>query len=529
MMKKSLRAALFALPALLLSPSMAASLLVSSPQVVPILKGAEFNPLVCLESESEDASRLPQLSLRVQPASCVKELRLIRGSKEGFVIPQEPEILARATPDEQGNVSFKSLPIPEGESFLWLDVQLKDDATVGSQLQISEVQARIGEQTRSLGRASTHRIGQMVAFCDDEVTQLDGCLRRSKDFRIPGLITTKAGTLIGSFDARYDGWVDLCADIDVATVRSTDGGQTWSKPRVSLDIGQGDANGCGDACIVQDDSGRIWLQALGVHFNGGRANRLSQTGYDFDKTTQWYMTTSDDDGQTWSRELINATKALKKEEWNGLLAGPGRGLVLRDGTIVFPAQFWMENPRRYGTSMLCYSKDGGATWQASKPSFPNASEAQVVELTDGSIMINCRAGKGQGARSVYTTKDLGETWEQHESHAKALSEPSCQASLLAIDSKRYGRVLLFSNPVSTQSRSQMSVRYSLDEGKTWQAGLEYDSRVGGGYSCLTMVDEETVGLFYESSQGHGSGQRYLGIAFLRIPLKDIIEGGASGK
>lgn len=509
---------------LLALPCLADSLSFTTQGIVPVMKGAQHNPVLCLKSQADGAQELKLVRLKVSPAKAVKSVRLVRGGAGGFIFPDKAEAIATASPDAQGRVSFASgIPVEQGDAHLWFDVELTDKVPVGSKIQISHVQAQMGQQKAELDSPSEHRVGYMLAFCGDEVKQLDGSLRTCSDFRIPGLITTKNGTLVGSFDARYNGWVDLCADIDVATVRSTDGGQTWSKPSVSLDIGAGADNGCGDACIVQDKKGRIWLQALGCHFGGGRCNKISKSGFDPKTTGQWYMTYSDDDGKTWSRDLVNATKQLKKEEWAYILAGPGRGITLKDGTIVFPAQFRQDEPKRFGSSMLCYSKDDGKTWQASGASFPNSSEAQIVELADGSIMINCRAGKSTDARSVFVTKDLGKTWSRHSSDGKALSEPSCQASIIATKHKRYGRLLLFSNPVNTQIRTQLSIRYSKDEGETWQAGLEYDSREGGGYSCLTMIDDDHVGLFYETSKGHGQGQRYLGIGFLRIPLKEIME------
>ncbi len=495
----------------------------SYPEHCPVLKGAEYNPVLRLDLKADADTALRELQLQVQPAASVKEIRLVKGTKEGFVFEPNAQPVALAQVNEEGKVQWHGdIAIPAGESHIWLDVQLTEDCKVGSKIQLTQVQATLGDASAQLDEAREHRVGQMVAFSDDVVEQLDGSKRPSRDFRIPGLITTQQGSLVGSFDARYDGWVDLCADIDVVTVRSTDGGLTWTRPKVSLDIGAGADNGCGDACIVQDSRGRIWLQALGCHFGGGRCNRISQAGFDPATTGQWYMTYSDDDGQTWTRELINATKQLKKEEWSYILAGPGRGLVLRDGTIVFPAQFRQDAPRRFGSSMLCYSKDQGKTWQASKASFQNSSEAQIVELSDGSIMINCRAGKRSKARSVFVTHDLGETWERHSTDGKDLSEPSCQASIISIEHKKHGRVLLFSNPVNTDSRRQMSIRYSLDEGETWHLGTEYDSREGGGYCSLTQIDENHVGVFYESSKGHGHGQRYLGIAFLRIPIDELI-------
>mgnify|MGYP002230881702 CR=1 FL=1 len=51
----------------------------------------------------------------------------------------------------------------------------------------------------------------------------------SAAFRIPGLVTTNKGTLLGVYDVRYNSSVDLQEHIDIGLSRSTDGGKTWEK------------------------------------------------------------------------------------------------------------------------------------------------------------------------------------------------------------------------------------------------------------------------------------------------------------
>ena len=72
---------------------------------------------------------------------------------------------------------------------------------------------------------------------------------------------------------------------------------------------------------------------------------------------------SDDDGVTWS-EPINITSQVKKPEWCFILQGPGKGITMQDGTIVFAAQY--QDPpdkKRLPHSTIIYSKDHGRTWQ----------------------------------------------------------------------------------------------------------------------------------------------------------------------
>ena len=62
----------------------------------------------------------------------------------------------------------------------------------------------------------------------------------------------------------------------------------------------------------------------------------------------------------------------------------------------------------------------------------------------------------------------------------------------------------------------MTLRASSDDGLTWPHKILLDSAGSGyGYSSLVMVDEDTVGIIYESSQAD--------LIFQRIKLKDLIK------
>lgn len=68
----------------------------------------------------------------------------------------------------------------------------------------------------------------------------------------------------------------------------------------------------------------------------------------------------------------------------------------------------------------------------------------------------------------------------------------------------------------------MTIRVSKDDGKTWSRGYEYDIRGCWGYSSLAMVDDDTVGVFYESAHVTETSNLH-GIGFLSIPLDTIME------
>ena len=329
-------------------------------------------------------------------------------------------------------------------------------------------------------------------------------------YRIPGLATTNNGTLLAIYDVRYDSSFDLQADIDIGVSRSTDGGRTWEKMRIVMDMGEWAGlpeaqNGVGDpAILVDSNTGEIFIVALWTAGIGNDRAWLNvgqgMTPYE---TGQLMMVSSKDDGRTWS-EPRNITSMVKQPDWHITLQGPGNGITMEDGTLVFAFQH--VDAQRVPWSGIMYSKDHGKTWKTHKTCpVRETTESQVAELEPGTLMLNMRNNLRTG-RMVYTTNDMGETWQVHESSGK-LAEPVCMASLIKVKAEDniLGKdILIFSNPATTKSRSDITIKASLDYGKTWleNDSILLDEENGWGYSCLSMIDRETIGILYESSTGH---------------------------
>lgn len=419
-----------------------------------------------------------------------------------------------------------------GLNFISLNFTLKSDASLTKSFEIQEVELIFSDnQTIKIAPESKFVFRPALllrAAGQDQVNT----------YRIPGLVTTDKGTLIAVYDNRYNNSKDLQEDIDIGMSCSTDGGQTWQPMKVIMDMGEFGGrsqrlNGTGDPCILYDHkTNTIWVAALWM--SGAAPDQMlwwaSKPGMKPEETGQFILVKSTDDGVTWSQP-INITSQVKDPAWQLLLQGPGRGITMIDGTLVFPAQFKadlgtksLDGGQFTCHSTIVYSKDHGKTWQIGTGAKSNTTEAQVVELADGSLMLNMRDDRNRkdkgdtNGRAVSTTNDLGKTWTVHPSSNSALPESNCMGSIISADVKINGQskqVLFFSNPNNKNTRTNMTIKASLDNGLTWPEAYqtELNSAEGYGYSCLTMVDENTIGIVYEGTKE---------LFFQKIPVSDLL-------
>ena len=501
---------------------------------VPVLTLAEKNTVLEIRLDDAASCIVEKIAVNLDGTTSLADIEAVGVYYEGHNKKVHPFDTERAP--TSGEMVFSGPHVVKnGSGVFKLSVRLKPTAGLLNRINASCAWMQI-DGKRIKGSAMPKpglRIGVALRQAGD-----DNVVR----YRIPGLATTPKGTLLAIYDVRRENPRDLQGDIDIGLSRSTDGGQTWEPMRIVLDMGEWGGlpqkyNGVSDACILVDDrTGNVFVGGLWMHgvldkegrWVEGLSNSStewnhqwrphgSQAGFDVKQTSQFLLTQSLDDGQTWSPPR-NLTRALKKETWRLFAPAPGRGITLRDGTLTMPTQGRDETGRSFAN--IIWSRDGGKNWTTSEAGCRSANENQIVQLDDGSIMINARQNASRAARAIAVTRDLGKTWSEHPTSQKALIEPGCMGSILrhdytALDGSKKS-ILLFANPNSQKAREKMTIKVSFDNGETWpeRYWILINGENRSSYSCLTSVDEHTIGILYEAGVAN--------LVFQKIPLAEIL-------
>jgi len=257
--------------------------------------------------------------------------------------------------------------------------------------------------------------------------------------------------------------------------------------------------------------------------NGTYVSNLffSDSPYKVVRTGFLYLTKSTDKGASWSAPtLLN----VKNSSEMVCLVGPGRGLVTKSGTIVFPVYSYngSESSQRMG---FIYSTDNGNTWSRSAELNYNwASEAAVVELEDGTLRFFFR----NGSTYLYYVDYKNDAWGTPQSTG-IHTNSNCQISAITYsrtmeDGKQ---VILVSCPAgsgntgSNQSGASYRVNgkifaFTVEDGNalTHKGTISVPSVNSTNnfmYSCLTEQEDGIVSILYEDNEagwGTGDGKYY---------------------
>ncbi|HMR91592.1 MAG TPA: exo-alpha-sialidase, partial [Chitinophagaceae bacterium] len=479
---------------------------------MPVLKGMPRNPVLQVAVSVPAGYGMQQYraaQCRISP-DIINDIAQVDVFVTGAGPFSADSLLASVQPAANMRIPF-SLQARPGVQFIWFSIVLKPTAGIDEKLlfECISLEPDNGKNLPVIQKEKRKelRTGIAVRRKDDDQVHT---------YRIPGIVQTDKGTLIAVYDIRYLNTRDLPGHIDAGMSRSTDNGKTWEPMKIIMDMGAPhENNGVGDPAILFDPhTKKIWVAALWS--KGNRSIAGSKPGISSDTTGQFVLVSSDDDGLSWSAPYT-ITPQVKKPGWHLFFNGPGSGIAMQDGKLVFAAQYWDE--KRMPWSTIIYSDDQGRSWKGNiHGPKSNTTESQVVETVPGTLMLNMRDNRG-GYRSVATTSDMGQTWTEHTTSYQALPDPVCMGSIIKAKVNVKGKlreVLFFSNPNTSSGRYNITVKASLDNGATWLPAhqLLVDERECYGYSSLTAIDDKTIGLLYEGVRD---------LYFVKIPVADIIK------
>ena len=324
------------------------------------------------------------------------------------------------------------------------------------------------------------------------------------NYRIPSFVQAPNGSLLAFIEGRPSGAdPGQAGDINISLKRSVDMGRTWLPVQVIVEKAGFDYSD--PRPVVDKTTGTVFI------FYTQWETRCAQNGNCVEPGDPNYLfyRSSTDNGATWS-DPVDISNQAKDPTWRSINSGPGQAIQLNwqtaalgdhNNRLIFPAIVRASNSLFYVASI--YSDDNGANWnRGSLTPVSGPTEADVVELTDGKLLLSARNDGGSpGTRYHFLSSDAGETWVQ-TTHDIAVSK--VDIGITRFSAVRSGDDLdriLFSGPIGNpvgSNRNNLGVWMSTDEGQTF--GSPYKLLSGyTAYSDILTLQDGTIGIVYEAT------------------------------
>ena len=292
------------------------------------------------------------------------------------------------------------------------------------------------------------------------------------------------------------------ASARIIAKKSSDGGRTWSKPRV-----------------LQENTGKKNVMSATLRYLAGPMHEKRPIGlFYLRKNTlsdlKAFLKVSHDNGKTFGPPIE-------------ITAPPGYHVMNNDRITILSSGRWLApvastpdvRESNHFVSTCFISDDQGKTWRQSKGSIDyakrGAMEPEVFELKNGKVLMIFRTQSGHIASSL--SNDGGDHWSKPGSWG--VRAPEAPATLRRIPST--GDLMLIWNdnyePGADHSgkRTPLTVAISNDEGQTWnfKKNLEHDPEHTYSYISLTFHQGRAIMSYYV-----GDPDRKISSRFRSIPL-----------
>ncbi|WP_190989481.1 exo-alpha-sialidase [Pseudarthrobacter sulfonivorans] len=149
-----------------------------------------------------------------------------------------------------------------------------------------------------------------------------------------------------------------------------------------------------------------------------------------------------------------------------------------------------------------YSDDHGATWHKGANVGDRMDENKTVELSDGRVLLNSRDNANQGYRKVAISTDGGATYGPVTQDTE-LPDPANNGAITrmfpaAAQGSADAKKLIFTNSNSKTGRENVSARVSCDDGATWP-GVRTIRSGFSAYSTVSRLEDGKFGVLYEGN------------------------------
>ncbi|MDO4411578.1 exo-alpha-sialidase [Cutibacterium sp.] len=381
-----------------------------------------------------------------------------------------------------------------------------------------------------------------------DLALLDSPVAGKHNIRIPAIAQAPNGDLLAAYDLRPTNGGANGGDSPnanwIVQRRSTDGGRSW-KERTVVAQGQSGANKIGysdPSYVVDYTTGEIFIFSVQSFDSGFVANNPAYTYLPdgtIDEsnrhTLNLHLASSKDNGYTWTHRIItNDVLGAKGREVTSCFAtsgagtqkiqAPHQGRLLQQGTC-------RTKTGRF-VAFTIFSDDHGKTWQSgnftsSTEDAPSGEwtfdENKVVELSDGTLMLNSRssAGPAKNYRIVATSTDGGVNWHNYRVDDQLPDSINNAQIIRPFPSAKPGtlrsKVLLFSNTTGQRSRTNGTLSLSYDDGATWPIKKEFRSGKTG-YTTMAVQNDGSIGLLLEPSEWNQVGYLNFTLKYLSADL-----------